>query len=79
MDIDFDYASTEWRKNKKHVGEGMFKYTCQYIDRSGEKCGHDIYSDNKNSYIFGGIHEYLDNDPIVKKACKRHKNRFVSK
>ena len=24
--IDFDEASREWRKNKIHVGEGIFKY-----------------------------------------------------
>jgi len=24
--IDFDEASREWRKNKIHLGEGMFKY-----------------------------------------------------
>ena len=24
--IDFDKASREWRKNKIHLGEGIFKY-----------------------------------------------------
>ena len=26
INIDFDNASKEWRKNKIHLGEGMFEY-----------------------------------------------------
>ena len=26
IDIDFDESSKAWRKNKKSLGEGMFKY-----------------------------------------------------
>jgi hypothetical protein len=27
LEIDFDEASSEWRKNKKYHGNGMFSYT----------------------------------------------------
>ncbi len=26
IDIDFDYASKMWRKNKNHLGYGVFEY-----------------------------------------------------
>ena len=26
VNIDFDEASKEWRKNKTHLGNGMYKY-----------------------------------------------------
>ena len=26
VNVDFDESSKEWRKNKKSLGEGMFKY-----------------------------------------------------
>lgn len=28
VQIDFDEASLEWRKNKKSIGNGMFVYKC---------------------------------------------------
>lgn len=36
--IDFDKASEEWIKNKKHIGNGMFVYTCIYLYISTSKC-----------------------------------------
>ncbi len=45
--IDFDEASEAWRQNKKHVGQGHFKYItppkqntnrCIHITQSGVQC-----------------------------------------
>jgi len=30
LDINFDEASAAWRENKKHIGNGVFKYICAY-------------------------------------------------
>lgn len=38
VDIDFDGASEAWRSNKKQVGNGMFKYICCGITKTGNKC-----------------------------------------
>ena len=35
---DFDYASECWKKNKKYVGNGCYKYLCQGITKKGKKC-----------------------------------------
>lgn len=41
VNIDFDYASKMWRKNKIHISEGYFKYikihTHKYYTRSKNK------------------------------------------
>ena len=34
--IDFDEASREWRKNKVHIGNGMFKYVCGALKADGK-------------------------------------------
>ena len=85
VNIDFDLASSEWRKNKKNIGGGIFKYTCNYVHSSGKKCGKPVNSylnNSKYNYNFGGTNEVLYNPslvegPIIKKACKRHTNRFI--
>jgi len=28
LSIDFDESSAAWRSNKKSIGNGMYKYTC---------------------------------------------------
>ena len=38
VDIDFDGASEAWRANKKNTGNGMFKYICCGVTKSGNKC-----------------------------------------
>ena len=79
INIDFDLAKREWRKNKKQIGMGTFKYTCQYVHTSGKKCNKVVYSqiDNKNyghtrsetrhmyNYNFGGTASNLYNPPLV--------------
>ena len=51
-----NYIKDEWRKNKKYIGYGTFEYTCQYVNRSGEKCNKAVYSQlddkkyNQNNY-----------------------------
>lgn len=83
VNIDFDLAKSEWRKNKKHIGNGMFEYTCKYVHSSGKKCNGSVYlqsNTNKYDYNFGGTgmnyNSYQSDDPIIKKGCKRHKNRI---
>ena len=83
VDIDFDLAKSEWRKNKKPIGEGMFTYRCEYVHHTGKKCGkavHSYLNNNKYNYNFGGANESsynlrLGDEPKIKKACKRHMNR----
>lgn len=37
--IDFDYASIEWRKNKKYLGCGIFRYKCNHVsDKTNKNC-----------------------------------------
>lgn len=38
VDIDFDYASKCWLKNKIKLGEGMYRYRCIAKTKKGEKC-----------------------------------------
>lgn len=86
VDIDFDLAKSEWRKNKKSIGQGMFKYTCKYVHHTGKICGKIVHSylDNKYNYNFGGTYEdlykqSLVDDPKIKKACKRHIKRHINR
>ena len=46
VNIDFDEASKEWRKNKFHRGKGSFLYKCTYIHSNGKECNKplEIYS-----------------------------------
>ena len=36
--IDFDGASQAWRQNKKSIGNGIYKYVCTSICKSGKQC-----------------------------------------
>lgn len=38
VNIDFDLASREWRKNKKSYGDGAFRYVCGYTRSNGKPC-----------------------------------------
>ena len=35
--IDFDYASSCWRANKKYLGKGIFTYKCNHISKTTNK------------------------------------------
>lgn len=38
MNIDFEFASNEWRKNKIYLGKGYFRYKCNKLD-----CPNELY------------------------------------
>jgi len=40
--IDFDDASECWRANKKHLGNGQFKYVCPFIKDDKQRCGRNV-------------------------------------
>lgn len=46
VEIDFDQASKEWRKNKKYLGNGIFEYKCLYISGENKNCKNKIYRNN---------------------------------
>lgn len=46
VEIDFDEASREWRKNKIELGNGEFRYCCSQLTKKGEKCKNKILKDN---------------------------------
>ena len=39
--IDFDEASLAWRANKKHLGNGQFKYVCPVV-KDFLRCGKNV-------------------------------------
>ena len=38
VNINFDEAIESWRSNKKHIGNGTYKYICCIITKTGKKC-----------------------------------------
>ena len=38
VNIDFDYASKEWNKNKKRCGNGTYAYVCGKETKKGTPC-----------------------------------------
>jgi len=38
INIDFDEASECWRKNKKSIGNGCYKYICIRETKTGNNC-----------------------------------------
>lgn len=70
VNIDFIEASSEWRLNKKNVGNGFFVYRCTYIHSNGRMCGRpqgllckrhirrvvDVEGQNIHSPINEGLH-----------------------
>ena len=47
VNIDFDEASELWRQNKKHVGQGHFKYICTALKKDGKTCCGNSVTKNK--------------------------------
>jgi hypothetical protein len=43
LDIDFDDASACWRKNKKYLGNGTYKYICPIQKKDGNICCNPCY------------------------------------
>lgn len=81
VNIDFDEASREWRKNKKKCPKGRFEYICNYIHTNGKQCRKSIISSKiTNDYIygFGGcsfVNKYKSH-PNRDYFCKTHINRY---
>ena len=46
VEIDFNEASREWRKNKIELENGEFRYCCSQLTKKGEKCRNKIIKDN---------------------------------
>ena len=46
VEIDFYEAIIEWNKNKRKVGNGCYKYLCNYICKSGNLCKREPISGN---------------------------------
>lgn len=42
VEIDFDEASREWRRNKIELDYGQFRYCCSQLTKKGEKCKNKI-------------------------------------
>lgn len=38
VNIDFESAEKEWRKNKCSIGNGAFKYICGALTKNGNPC-----------------------------------------
>ena len=57
VNIDFDEASKEWRKNKLLDKNGNFYYVCGTICKNGKKCrnktacGKKCHKHNKNIFV----------------------------
>jgi hypothetical protein len=49
VDIDFENASKAWRQNKKHDGQGQFKYVCAFVKKDGSRCNKNLKT---NEYCF---------------------------
>lgn len=41
--IDFDEASDAWKKNKKSIGNGQYKYICPHEKNVDTSCGKVCY------------------------------------
>lgn len=45
VDIDFDDASKEWRKNKVETGNGTFRYRCAHLSiKKQQFCKNPLFS-----------------------------------
>ena len=66
VNIDFDDAITEWRKNKKLTGNGQYKYVCCVITNKCNKQSDNKQGDNKQC----GKICYKDKD-----KCWSHRNK----
>ena len=49
--INFDEASEEWKKNKKSIGNGMYKYICQVVKTNNTLCCKTVYKDSEFCWI----------------------------
>lgn len=58
INIDFDEASKAWRQNKKHIGQGHFKYVCiKETEEDGTNCGKACYKDSLYCWAHRGCNK----------------------
>lgn len=74
-EFDFDGASRAWRANKRHVGNGMFAYTCAYVHSDGKPC-RNIVEGQQMPALYRTVHpdwgtERKGRDPM--RWCRRHR------
>ncbi len=69
MDIDFEEASNEWRKNKINMGNGYFKYKCKL-------CNNELYKYVFENKLFDNFATDFDrmnkNNPDIYLFCEDH-------
>lgn len=53
IDIDFDDASNEWRKNKQHLGNGQYRYICEAKTQAGKECRNKICDKSQENIRLG--------------------------
>lgn len=73
VNIDFDEATREWRKNKIAFSNGFFKYKCSHPD-----CNNIIYwytINNKYFHLFASKFDIANKDnPAQYDYCEEHLN-----
>jgi hypothetical protein len=72
VDINFDEASREWKRNKTSIGNGSYKYRgCMYQNKNGHICGRKTVEGtdycashlariNMDNYVVNGIKNIID-------------------
>lgn len=81
VNIDFDDASIEWRKNKKSTKNGSFVYVCSYNSTKGKSCRRTVISQLKTYQYCTLIDtksklDKLKTKPNADKFCIKH-SRFL--
>jgi hypothetical protein len=51
VNIDFDEASNAWKKNKKSIGNGQYKYICAKAKKDGTSCSKVCYKEMEFCWI----------------------------
>jgi len=57
VNIDFDEASALWRQNKKHIGQGHFKYICTAVKKDGKTCCKNVNKNNDYCWTHRGYNK----------------------
>lgn len=55
VDIDFDEASKQWKKNKIYLGNGNYKYRCVCNTQKGLDCKNRPIIHNNRCYIHSNM------------------------
>jgi len=50
-DINFDEASKEWKRNKKSLGGGTYKYVCGSDTKNGSPCQNKPITEDGFCYL----------------------------